>query len=133
MNGITGINNVINAVVPTTLLVVLNVICLTSNNRSGVSFRDGFFPSFAGFSGLILTSDVFLFCTNVRVNNVRIGSIRGPSIGCPGTIFVNTLVAILVFILKAFTLNVVVPRGSVGLARDLLINFSGCFGFVRTS
>lgn len=122
-----------NAVVPTTLLVVLKVVCLTAKKRSGVSFRDDFFPSFAGFSGIILTTDVFLFCTNVRVNNVRMGSIRGPSGGCPGTMFVNTLVAILVFILNAFTLNIVVPTGSVGLARDLLINFSGCFGCVRTS
>ena len=110
------------------MLVILGVVFLGQGNPSAAPMTvSNLLPEWAGLASLVLIVNNFLSYSGMEMNAVHVSSLKDPSKEFPKTIFLASVLVLLIFILPALAISWVVPAEQLSLTAGIMQAFEAIF------
>lgn len=106
--------------VPGLLIICLGLIWVLGGGRIEFLQNPQWIPDITKFSKIAFLAGVVLFFSGIEVTAVHAKDVSEPSRNYPKAIFISTAIILFLFILGAFSIATVLPRGDITLTAGIM-------------
>ncbi len=125
---------IIGTLLPGLLIILLGAIWIYNGEPIFfLSVKSPLIPDFSNFSNIAFLSGIVLLFSGMEVGAVHVRSLTHPRHQYPKTIFIATLIIIIMFSLGSFAIATVLPKESISLTAGILEAFDKMLTYVNLS
>ncbi len=119
---------IIGTLFPAILLIVLGAIWLGTGEKSQTSLEaSAIIPPFTGIASIVLIVSNVLAYAGMEVNAVHVNEMRNPGRDWPRSVFLASVLILLIFILPTLAISIAVPEKQLGLTDGIMLAFDEFF------
>lgn len=119
---------ILGTLLPAAMLVLFGAIWVFSGQKSEVPLEaSAMIPPFTGLASIVLIVSNVLAYAGMEVNAVHVNQMRDPGRGYPRSVFLASILILLVFILPTIAIAVAVPPKELGLTNGIMLAFQEYF------
>ena len=116
-NKLSTLGGLCGTIIPAAVLIVMGVVYLLLGKTVYLPVDKPFWPDFSHFSTIVLAASIFLFFAGMEIQAVQVPGMKNPSRDFPRSVFIATLIILVIFILGtlAIGISVVIAGPSTGI------------------
>lgn len=122
-NRLSTLGGLFGTIIPAAILIVLGIVYVAMGKPIQLPLHQSFWPDFTKFSTVVLAASIFLFYGGMEMQAVHIQQMKDPARNFPRSVFLATLIIILIFVLATLAIGVVVPEKKINLLQSLLVAY----------
>ncbi len=119
---------IIGTLFPAVLLIIFGFVWLGTGEKSEVPLdAAAIIPPFTGIASIVLIVSNVLAYAGMEVNAVHVNQMKDPGRGYPRSVFLASVLILLVFILPTLAISIAVPEKQLGLTNGIMLAFQAYF------
>ena len=120
--------------IPGVLIIVLGFLYFVGGNPSEIVFSWGhLIPDFTNVKNIVFLAGVIVLFAGMEVSAVHAQEVKNPQKDYPKSIFLATIITLVIFILGSLSIAIVVPSSKISLTAGLLQAFDHFFAAFHIS
>jgi putative glutamate/gamma-aminobutyrate antiporter len=127
---LSSLGGLFGTIIPAGILIVLGLVYVAMGKPIQMPLNTGVVPDFTHFQNMVLAAGVFLFFAGMEMQAVHVKQLKNPSRDYPLSVFVATILVILIFVLGTLAVGVVIPHNAINLNQSLLIAYDDLWGAI---
>lgn len=132
-NKLSTLGGLFGTIIPAAILIVLGIVYVALGKPIELPLHQSFWPDFSQFSTLVLAASIFLFYGGMEMQAVHIQQMKNPASEFPRSVFLATVIIILIFVLATLAIGVVVPEKKINLLQSLLVAYRDLWASIGLS
>lgn len=132
-NKLSTLGGLFGTIIPAAILIILGIVYVALGKPIELPLHQSFWPDFSQFSTLVLAASIFLFYGGMEMQAVHIQQMRNPASEFPKSVFLATVIIILIFVLATLAIGVVVPEKKINLLQSLLVAYRDLWASIGLS
>lgn len=122
-NRLSTLGGLFGTIIPAAIIILLGIIYVVMGKPIHLPLHQSFWPDFTQFNTIVLAASIFLFYGGMEMQAVHIQQMRQPAKEYPRSVFLATLIIIVIFVLATLAIGVVVPEKKINLLQSLLVAY----------
>jgi len=118
----------VGTMIPGALLVILGIVYLAQGNASAAPMTaENLIPEWTGIASIVLIVSNFTAYSGMEMNAVHVNELRKPSSEFPRSMFLATLLVLVILILPPLAISWIIPAQELSLTAGVMQAFDAVF------
>jgi putative glutamate/gamma-aminobutyrate antiporter len=125
---LSSLGGLFGTIIPGGILIGLGIVYVAMGKPIHLPLHSGFIPDFGKFQNMVLAAGVFLYYAGMEIQAVHIKNLPNPSRNYPLSVFLASIMVVVIFVLGTLAVAVVIPQKDINLNQSLLIAYRDLWG-----